>query len=169
MGTGVQNASVDGPCHTPTSRGLKSTLQVPTFGGKPISSGVQRNKIVSLPLAGTVASPKLHGLVGVLAQQQKRAGDIIKHNPNAVKNLTATQAVPGDNVDEGSSPEPPARKAKQPAKPAAGGLVGGRGGAGARAGGGALGSRAGRRAAVAAAATREQHARRRGGPGQNRM
>eukprot|EP00873_Tetraselmis_striata_P006705 jgi/Tetstr1/426969/TSEL_017182.t1 len=32
-------------------------------------------------------------------------------------------AVPGDNVDEGSSPEPPAKKAKQPAKPAAGGLA----------------------------------------------
>eukprot|EP00873_Tetraselmis_striata_P038372 jgi/Tetstr1/458636/TSEL_004340.t1 len=142
---------------------------VPTFGGKPIVSSVQRNKIVSLPLAGTAASPKLHGLVGVLAQQQKRAGGIIKHNTNAVKNLAATQAVPGDNVDEGSSPEPPAKKAKQPAKPAAGGLAQGRGGAGARAGGGALGSRAGRRAAVAAAATREQQAGRRGGPGQNRM
>jgi len=73
---------------------------------------------VSLPLPGTAASPKLHGLVGVLAQQQKRAGGIIKHNTNAVKNLAAsTQAVPGDNVDEGSSPEPPAKKAKQPAKP----------------------------------------------------
>eukprot|EP00873_Tetraselmis_striata_P028077 jgi/Tetstr1/448341/TSEL_035625.t1 len=137
---------------------------------KPIVSTVQRNKIVSLPLAGTVASPKLHGLVlGVLAQQQKRAGGIIKHNTNAVKNLAATQAVPGDNVDEGSSPEPPANKAKQPAKPAAGGLARGRSGAGARAGGGALGSRAGRRAAVAAAATHEQQAGRRGGFGQNRM
>eukprot|EP00873_Tetraselmis_striata_P007659 jgi/Tetstr1/427923/TSEL_017998.t1 len=114
-----------------------------TFGGnKPIVSSVQRNKIVSLPLAGTAASPKLYGLVGVLAQQQKRVGGIIKHNTNAVKNLAATQAVPGDNVDEGSSPEPPAKKAKQPAKPAAGGLAQGRGGAGARAGGGALGSRA---------------------------
>eukprot|EP00873_Tetraselmis_striata_P044477 jgi/Tetstr1/464741/TSEL_009488.t1 len=138
MGTGVQNASVDGPCHTPTSQGLKSTMQdprsVPTFGGKPIVSSVQRKKIVSLPLAGTAASPKLHGLVGVLAQQQKRAGGIIKHNTNAVKNLAATQAVPGDNVDEGSSPEPPAKRPKQPAKPAAGGLAQGRGGAGARAG-----------------------------------
>eukprot|EP00873_Tetraselmis_striata_P006977 jgi/Tetstr1/427241/TSEL_017428.t1 len=123
-------------------------------------------QIVSLPLPGTAASPKLHGLAGV---QQKRAGGIIKHNTNSVKNLAATQAVPGDNVDEGSSPEPPAKKAKQPAKPAAGGLVQGRGGAGARAGGGALGSRAGRRAAVAAAATREQQAGRRGGPSQNRM
>eukprot|EP00873_Tetraselmis_striata_P002894 jgi/Tetstr1/423158/TSEL_013926.t1 len=124
-------------------------------------------QIVSLPLAGTAASPKLHGLVGVLAQQQKRSGGIIKHNTNAVENLAAI-AVPGDNV-EGSSPEPPAKKAKQPAKPADGGLAQGRGGAGARAGGGALGSRAGRRAAVAAAATREQQAGRRGGPSQNRM
>eukprot|EP00873_Tetraselmis_striata_P035717 jgi/Tetstr1/455981/TSEL_042760.t1 len=33
------------------------------------------------------------------------------------------RAVPGENVDEGSSPEPPAKKAKQPAKPAAGGLA----------------------------------------------
>eukprot|EP00873_Tetraselmis_striata_P001475 jgi/Tetstr1/421739/TSEL_001198.t1 len=98
----------------------------------------------------------------------QRAGGIIKHNTNAVKNMAATQAVPRD-VDEGSSPEPPAKKAKQPAKPAAGGLARGRGGAGAKAGGGALGSRAGRRAAVAAAATRERHAGRRGGPGQNRM
>eukprot|EP00873_Tetraselmis_striata_P013494 jgi/Tetstr1/433758/TSEL_022976.t1 len=90
---------------------------VPTFGGTPIVSSVQRNKAVSLPLAGTAASPKLHGLVvlGVLAQQQKRAGGIIKHNTNAVKNLAAMQAVPGDNVDEGSSPESPAKKAKQPA------------------------------------------------------
>eukprot|EP00873_Tetraselmis_striata_P029040 jgi/Tetstr1/449304/TSEL_003819.t1 len=205
MGTGVQNASVDSPCHTPTSQGLKSTLQatedkavMPALSltnvgratlrflrlarglrgyaalgsrrppsspyvrrGKPIVSSVQRNKIVSLPLASTAPSPKLHGLVGVLAQQQKRAGGIVKHNTNAVKNLAATQAV--------SSPEPPAKKAKQPAKPAAGGLAQGRGGAGARAGGGALGLRAGRRAAVAAAATREQQAGRRGGPSQNRM
>eukprot|EP00873_Tetraselmis_striata_P034095 jgi/Tetstr1/454359/TSEL_041266.t1 len=93
---------------------------------KPIVSNVQRNKVVSLPLAGTAASPKLHGLVGVLAQQQKREGGIIKHNINAVKNLAATQAVSGDNVDEGSSPEPPAKKAKQPAKPAAGGPALGR-------------------------------------------
>eukprot|EP00873_Tetraselmis_striata_P043634 jgi/Tetstr1/463898/TSEL_008709.t1 len=61
---------------------------------------------------------------------EKRAGGIIKHNTNAVKNLAATQAVPGDNVDdEGSSPEPPAKKAKQPAKPAAVGVPArGRGG-----------------------------------------
>eukprot|EP00873_Tetraselmis_striata_P045323 jgi/Tetstr1/465587/TSEL_010234.t1 len=92
----------------------------------------------------------------------KRAGGIIKHITNAVKNLAATQAVPGDSVDEGSSPEPPAKKTKQPAKPEAGGLARGRGGAGARAGGGALGSWAGRRAAVAAAASHEQQAGRRG-------
>eukprot|EP00873_Tetraselmis_striata_P027842 jgi/Tetstr1/448106/TSEL_035404.t1 len=120
MGTGVRNASVDGPCHTPTSRVLESALKVPTFGGKPIVSTVLRNKAVSLPLAGTAASPKLHGSVGVLAQQQKRAGGIIKHNTNAVKNLAATQAFSGDNVDEGSSPEPPAKKAEQPAKPTVG-------------------------------------------------
>eukprot|EP00873_Tetraselmis_striata_P012596 jgi/Tetstr1/432860/TSEL_022209.t1 len=58
----------------------------------------------------------LHGLVGVLAQQPKRAGGIIKHNTNAVKNMAATQAVPGNNVDEDSSPEPSANKAKQPAQ-----------------------------------------------------
>eukprot|EP00873_Tetraselmis_striata_P024250 jgi/Tetstr1/444514/TSEL_032393.t1 len=45
--------------------------------------------IVSLPLAGTAALPKLHGLVGVLAHQKKRSGGIIKHNTNAVKNLAA--------------------------------------------------------------------------------
>eukprot|EP00873_Tetraselmis_striata_P045886 jgi/Tetstr1/466150/TSEL_010711.t1 len=129
---------------------------VPTSGGKTIVSTVQRNKVVSLPLAGTAASPKLHSLVGVLAQQLKspRAGGIIKHNTNAVNNLAATQAVPGDNVDEGSSPELPAKKAKQPAKPAAGVPARGRGGAGARAVGGAFGSRAGLQAAVAAAAGR---------------
>eukprot|EP00873_Tetraselmis_striata_P021925 jgi/Tetstr1/442189/TSEL_030339.t1 len=116
---------------------------VPTFVGTPIVSSVRGNKVVSRPLAGTAASPKLHGLVGVLAQQQKRACGIIKHNTNAVKNMAATQAVPGDNVAEGSSPEPPAKKAKQPAKPAAGVSARGRGGEGARAGGGAFGSRAG--------------------------
>eukprot|EP00873_Tetraselmis_striata_P025861 jgi/Tetstr1/446125/TSEL_033725.t1 len=133
---------------------------VPTFDGKPIVSSVQRNKVVSLPLAGTAASPKPRGLAGVLAQQQNRAGGIIKHNTNAVKKLAATQAVPGDNVDEGSSPEPPAKKAKQPAKPAAGVPTRGWGGAGARAGGWAFGSRGGRHAAVAAAAStrREQQA-----------
>eukprot|EP00873_Tetraselmis_striata_P009913 jgi/Tetstr1/430177/TSEL_020008.t1 len=58
-----------------------------TFGGKPIVSIVQRNKVVSPPLAGTAVSPKLRGLVGVLAQQQKTVGGIITHNTNAVKNL----------------------------------------------------------------------------------
>eukprot|EP00873_Tetraselmis_striata_P043399 jgi/Tetstr1/463663/TSEL_008524.t1 len=72
------------------------------------------SKLVSLPLAGTAASPKLHGLVGVQPQQQKRAGGIIKHNTNAVKNMAATQAVHGDNVDEGSSPEPPAKTHRFP-------------------------------------------------------
>eukprot|EP00873_Tetraselmis_striata_P041731 jgi/Tetstr1/461995/TSEL_007067.t1 len=103
MGTGVQNASVDGACHIPTSRGLEFTLK------------------------GT----------------QKKAGGIIKLNTNAVKDLAATQAVPGDSVDEGSSPELPAKKAKQPAKPAAGVPARGQGGDGAIAGGGAFGSRAG--------------------------
>eukprot|EP00873_Tetraselmis_striata_P010882 jgi/Tetstr1/431146/TSEL_020858.t1 len=126
MGTGVHNASVDGPCHNPTGRAMESTLKdprpVPTFGGTPIVSSVHLNKVVTLPLAGTATSPKLHGLMGVLAQQQKRAGGIIKHNTNPANNLAATQAISGDNVDEGSSPEPPAKKAKQPAaKPAAGG------------------------------------------------
>eukprot|EP00873_Tetraselmis_striata_P012070 jgi/Tetstr1/432334/TSEL_021732.t1 len=87
---------------------------VPTFGGTPIVSSAQRKKAVSVPLAGTAASPKLHGLVGVLAQQRKRAGGIIKHNTNAVKNLAATQAVPGDNVDEDSSPEPRPRRPSSP-------------------------------------------------------
>eukprot|EP00873_Tetraselmis_striata_P023067 jgi/Tetstr1/443331/TSEL_031346.t1 len=32
MCTGVKNASVDGPCHTPTSRRLKSTLKGTTTG-----------------------------------------------------------------------------------------------------------------------------------------
>eukprot|EP00873_Tetraselmis_striata_P040877 jgi/Tetstr1/461141/TSEL_006279.t1 len=100
---------------------------------------------------------------------KKRAGGVIKHNTNAVKKLAATQAVPSDNVDEGSRPEPPAKKAKQLAKPAAGGLVRGRSGAGARAGGWALGSWGGRQVAVAAAAsTREHRVGRRGGP-RNRM
>eukprot|EP00873_Tetraselmis_striata_P008591 jgi/Tetstr1/428855/TSEL_018842.t1 len=67
------------------------------------------------------------GLVGMLKQQQKRAGGIIKHNTNAVENLAPAQAFPGDNVDRGSSPEPPAKKAKQPAKPAAGVPAWGRG------------------------------------------
>eukprot|EP00873_Tetraselmis_striata_P021802 jgi/Tetstr1/442066/TSEL_030245.t1 len=114
--------------------------------------------VLTVHMVMYIKQRNLHGLVGVLAQQQNRVGGIIKHNTNAVKNLAATQAVPGDNVDEGSSPEPPAKKAKQPATPAAGGPARGRGGAGAmRAGGGPFGSRAGRRAAAAAATTREQH------------
>eukprot|EP00873_Tetraselmis_striata_P028276 jgi/Tetstr1/448540/TSEL_035800.t1 len=133
-------------------------------------SEAQRNTVVSMPLAGTDVSPTLHGLVGVLKQQKKRPGGIIKHNTNAVKNLAATQTVPGVNVDEGSSPEPPSKKAKQPAKPAAGVPARGRDGDGAKAGGGAFGSRAGSHAAVAAASTtRELHARRRGGPDQHRI
>eukprot|EP00873_Tetraselmis_striata_P037322 jgi/Tetstr1/457586/TSEL_044154.t1 len=65
------------------------------------------------------SAPTLNATSGPLKQQQKRAGGIIKHTTNAVKNLAATHACSGDNVDEGSSPEPPAKKAKQPAKPAA--------------------------------------------------
>eukprot|EP00873_Tetraselmis_striata_P040851 jgi/Tetstr1/461115/TSEL_006254.t1 len=92
-----------------------------------------------------------------VCEHQKRAGGIIKHNSNAVKNLAATQAFPGENVDEGNSPEPRAKKAKQPAKPAAGVPARGRGDAKAKAGGGAFGSRAGRQTAVLAAiAAREQ-------------
>eukprot|EP00873_Tetraselmis_striata_P025835 jgi/Tetstr1/446099/TSEL_033699.t1 len=71
----------------------------------------QRNKVMSPPLAGTAASPKLQALAGVLAQQHKKAGSIIKHNTIAAKHLAATQAFPGDNVDEGSRSEPPAKKA----------------------------------------------------------
>eukprot|EP00873_Tetraselmis_striata_P011525 jgi/Tetstr1/431789/TSEL_021284.t1 len=76
------------------------------------------------PQPATPLSPLPHtagnGSLGLSApatwsNRRGRVG-IIKHNPNAVKNLAATQAVPGDNVDEGSSPEPPAKKAKQPAK-----------------------------------------------------
>eukprot|EP00873_Tetraselmis_striata_P044931 jgi/Tetstr1/465195/TSEL_009902.t1 len=74
------------------------------------------------------------GVVGVPKQQHKRAGGIIKHNTNAVKSLAATQAAPGDNVDEGSSPEPSAKKANHPANPADGVPAHGRGGAGAMAG-----------------------------------
>eukprot|EP00873_Tetraselmis_striata_P010450 jgi/Tetstr1/430714/TSEL_020506.t1 len=95
------------------------------------------NRIVELPLAGTAASPKLHSFVGELRHHQKKAGGIIKHDTNAVKNLAATQAFTGDNVDEGSSPEPPAMKAKQPAKPAAGVPARGWGGTEAMAWGGA--------------------------------
>eukprot|EP00873_Tetraselmis_striata_P022119 jgi/Tetstr1/442383/TSEL_030509.t1 len=78
-------------------------------------------------------------------EQKKRADGMMKHNANAVKNLAAPQTAPGDNVDdEDSSPEPPAKKAKQPAKPAVGVPARDRGGAGARGGGGAFGSWAAR-------------------------
>eukprot|EP00873_Tetraselmis_striata_P016202 jgi/Tetstr1/436466/TSEL_025294.t1 len=104
-----------------------------------------------------------------LKQHQKKTGGIIKHNTNAVKNMAATrtQALPGDNVDEGTRPEPPAKKTKQPDQPAATVPARGRGGAGVRVGGGPFGSRASRQAAmaVAAAATRVRC----GGPGRNRM
>eukprot|EP00873_Tetraselmis_striata_P023605 jgi/Tetstr1/443869/TSEL_031822.t1 len=56
---------------------------------------------------------KLVGVVGVLKQHHKKAGGVIKLNTNVVKNLATAQAFPGDNVDEGSSPEPPAKKANQ--------------------------------------------------------
>eukprot|EP00873_Tetraselmis_striata_P038909 jgi/Tetstr1/459173/TSEL_004619.t1 len=97
MGTLVQNASVDGPCHTPTSRGLESNLKV--------------------------------------------------------------------DVDEGSSPEPPAKKAKPPAMLAA------RGPGWCRCHGGRWGARIagrppGRRSRCL---HREQQADRRGGPSQNLM
>eukprot|EP00873_Tetraselmis_striata_P035168 jgi/Tetstr1/455432/TSEL_042262.t1 len=38
-------------------------------------------------------------------------------NTNAIKSLAATQAFPCDNVDEGSSPEPPVKKAKASSPP----------------------------------------------------
>eukprot|EP00873_Tetraselmis_striata_P041854 jgi/Tetstr1/462118/TSEL_007186.t1 len=118
-----------------------SEAAVPTFGGKPIVSSVQRNKVLLLPLAGTIASPELNATLGGLKQHQKKAGGIIKHNTNAVKSLAAKQAFAGDNVEEGSSPEPPTKKAKQPAKPAAGVPARGRGGAGAKVGVGRSGLR----------------------------
>eukprot|EP00873_Tetraselmis_striata_P042187 jgi/Tetstr1/462451/TSEL_007449.t2 len=64
---------------------------VPTFGGKPIVSSVQRNKVVEVPLAGTAASQELSATLGMLKQQQKKAGGIIKHNTNVVKNMAATR------------------------------------------------------------------------------
>eukprot|EP00873_Tetraselmis_striata_P007876 jgi/Tetstr1/428140/TSEL_018192.t1 len=124
---------------------------VPTLGGKPIVSSVQRNKVAAPSLAGTAALPELHGFVGMLKQQQKKVGGIIKRITNAVKSMAATQASPGDNIDEGGSPEPPAKKAKQPAKPAA--RVPARQTA----------------MAVSAAATRDEQLLSRGGPGRNRM
>eukprot|EP00873_Tetraselmis_striata_P002408 jgi/Tetstr1/422672/TSEL_013470.t1 len=124
MGTGVNNASVDGPSHTLTSRRLESTL-------KGRGGGLRGD-------AALGSRSSTYGLEGVLKQQQKRAGGIIKHNTNAVKGLTATQAFPGDNVDEGNSPEPPPKKAMQPAKPAARVPARGRDGDGSMAGGGAF-------------------------------
>eukprot|EP00873_Tetraselmis_striata_P038541 jgi/Tetstr1/458805/TSEL_045189.t1 len=38
---------------------------------------------------------ELHGFVGILKQQHEKACGIIKSNTNAVKNLAATQALPG--------------------------------------------------------------------------
>eukprot|EP00873_Tetraselmis_striata_P017027 jgi/Tetstr1/437291/TSEL_002775.t1 len=102
----------------------------PTYGGKPIVSDVQRNKVVSLPRAATAASPNFHGLVGVLKLQQKRASGIIKHNTNAVKNLAATQAFPGDNVDEAAARSPRPRRPSSPpsrrmeCRPGAGAVLG---------------------------------------------
>eukprot|EP00873_Tetraselmis_striata_P021140 jgi/Tetstr1/441404/TSEL_029651.t1 len=88
------------------------------------------------------SNDELHaGFVGVLKQPQKKAGGITKLNTNAPRSMTAMQAFPGDNVDEGSSPEPPANKAEQRVKPAAEVPARGRGDAGARAGDdGAFGS-----------------------------
>eukprot|EP00873_Tetraselmis_striata_P002099 jgi/Tetstr1/422363/TSEL_013203.t1 len=114
--------------------------KVPMLGGKPIESSVQRssatlcpaavNRVVVLPPVGTAASPELHGFVGVLKQNQKKVGGIVKHNTNAVKNEAATQAfvIPGDNVYKGSSLEPTSRKAKQPVNLAARVPARGRGG-----------------------------------------
>eukprot|EP00873_Tetraselmis_striata_P039351 jgi/Tetstr1/459615/TSEL_004978.t1 len=90
---------------------------------------------------------ELNAMFGVMKQHPTKAGGIIKHNSKAVKNMAVTQAFPGDNVDEGSSPEPPAKKAKQPAKPGAGVPARGRGDGGAKAGGGPFGPQAGRQAA----------------------
>eukprot|EP00873_Tetraselmis_striata_P017589 jgi/Tetstr1/437853/TSEL_026493.t1 len=54
--------------------------------------------------------PELNGIMGVLRQPHKKSGGIIKHNTNAVKNLAATQAFLGDNVDEGSIPGDPGQE-----------------------------------------------------------
>eukprot|EP00873_Tetraselmis_striata_P017985 jgi/Tetstr1/438249/TSEL_026818.t1 len=108
----------------------QSEAAIPAFGGKPIVPRFQRssaapcpaagNRIVALRLAGTAALLNLNGMVGVLRQQQNKAGGIIKHNTNAVENMAATQAFTRDIVDEGSSPKPPAKKSKQlPTKSAA--------------------------------------------------
>eukprot|EP00873_Tetraselmis_striata_P027709 jgi/Tetstr1/447973/TSEL_035277.t1 len=144
MGTCFKNAPVDGPSQTLTSRGQESTLNV--------ALAAQDNAVLSGIF--DECRPRDSTQTGIPYSLKKTprgwAGGIIKHNTNAVKRMAATQAFPSDiNVDEGSSPEPPAKKAKQPAKPAAGVPARSRGGDGARAGGGAFGSRAGRQAAVA--------------------
>eukprot|EP00873_Tetraselmis_striata_P022995 jgi/Tetstr1/443259/TSEL_031293.t1 len=126
MGTDVKNASADGPSHTlTTSRGLESTMKAKDKAALSDVFGDfwPRHTKTGLPypLKQTPMGSQRR------APQQKRAGGIIKHNTNAVKNMAASQAVPGDNVDKGSSPEPPAKKAKQPAKPPAGVPARGRG------------------------------------------
>eukprot|EP00873_Tetraselmis_striata_P029282 jgi/Tetstr1/449546/TSEL_036634.t2 len=122
---------------------------------------VSDDDVVSLYFTFSIPdASSCHFLVGVLLKQHhKTAGGVIKHNTNAVKSMAATQAFSGDDVDEGRSPEPLAKKAKQPAKPAVGVVpVRGRAGAGARAGCRPAGSRDGRQTAVAvvaAATTRD--------------
>eukprot|EP00873_Tetraselmis_striata_P044549 jgi/Tetstr1/464813/TSEL_009552.t1 len=71
-----------------------------------------------------------HYLRDVGKDPHDKGGRHLKHNTNAVKNLAATPVFHGDNVDEGNSPELPAKKAKQPGKPAAGVPSRGRGCAG---------------------------------------
>eukprot|EP00873_Tetraselmis_striata_P006770 jgi/Tetstr1/427034/TSEL_017239.t1 len=97
MGTGVQNAPVDGPCHTPTSRGLESTLKAEDKAVMPTLS------LTSASRATLRFLRPARGLRGDAALGSRRP---------------PTSTV---DVDEGSSPEPPAKKAEQPAKPAAGG------------------------------------------------
>eukprot|EP00873_Tetraselmis_striata_P006942 jgi/Tetstr1/427206/TSEL_017394.t1 len=108
-------------------------------------------------IAGTAASPKLNGMVGVLRQHQKKPGGIIKHNTNAVKNLAATQAFTGDNYltstraaiariprpRRPSSP-PSQRMECRPIQGRGDAGARARGGAGARAAGGPLGTRGSR-------------------------
>eukprot|EP00873_Tetraselmis_striata_P003754 jgi/Tetstr1/424018/TSEL_014629.t1 len=125
-------------------KGEEEVCEVTPYSGAAALVGYAVNKVVPLPFAGTAASPELHGYVGVSDEAPSKEGG--RHNQaptrintNAVKNLVATQAFPGDNVDKGSGPEPPAKKATQPAKPAAGVPAWGGGGGGARAGGGPFG------------------------------
>eukprot|EP00873_Tetraselmis_striata_P029943 jgi/Tetstr1/450207/TSEL_037246.t1 len=169
MGNGVKNASVEGPCHTPTRQGLESTLKAedkavlsavcyecwprdtqtgipnplkktPRF---PIAAPPYTERICYATFnfrAGYTAETHFYDKETVIAgfreytplplppntnatilvdcadgapcavswkhgnkkKKKKRAGGITKHNTNAVKNMTATQAIPGDNnVDEG--------------------------------------------------------------------